>query len=104
MSCVLASAFALSWEPRYGLPENGIAFPLPGAGKGGYRRALAGSLMKQNRSVLMMKSIRRKITTCLIATVLIALLTVGAFSMVLNYRSTLSTVEQMCPWRKSARL
>ena len=43
----------------------------------------------------MMKSIRRKITTCLIATVLVALLAVGAFSMVLNYRSTLSTVEQM---------
>ena len=43
----------------------------------------------------MMKSIRRKITTCLIATVLVALLAVGAFSMGLNYRSTLSTVEQM---------
>lgn len=42
-----------------------------------------------------MKSIRKKITVCLIATVLIALLLVGVSSIVLNYRSTISTVEQM---------
>ncbi len=42
-----------------------------------------------------MKSIRKKITVCLIATVLIALFLVGAFSIGLNYRSTLATVDQM---------
>lgn len=42
-----------------------------------------------------MNSIRKKITICLIATVLIALLAVGLSSIVLNYRSTLKTVEQM---------
>ena len=42
-----------------------------------------------------MKSIRRKITVCLMATVLIALIAVGAASMTLNYRSTIATVEQM---------
>lgn len=42
-----------------------------------------------------MNSIRKKITICLIATVLIALLVVGLSSIALNYRSTLSTVEQM---------
>ncbi len=42
-----------------------------------------------------MNSIRKKITVCLIATVLIALLAVGISSMALNYRSTLSTVRQM---------
>lgn len=42
-----------------------------------------------------MKSIRQKITVCLLATVLTALLIVGGVSIVLNYRSTLSTVEQM---------
>ena len=42
-----------------------------------------------------MNSIRKKITVCLIATVLIALLAVGLSSIVLNYRSTLKTVEQM---------
>ena len=42
-----------------------------------------------------MKSIRKKITVCLIATVLIALVAVGASSIALNYRSTLATVEQM---------
>ncbi len=42
-----------------------------------------------------MNSIRKKITICLISTVLIALLAVGLSSMALNYRSTLATVEQM---------
>lgn len=42
-----------------------------------------------------MNSIRKKITICLIATVFIALLAVGLSSMTLNYRSTLTTVEQM---------
>lgn len=42
-----------------------------------------------------MNSIRKKITVCLITTVLVALLAVGISSMVLNYQSTLSTVNQM---------
>ena len=42
-----------------------------------------------------MKSIRKKITVCLIATVLIALVLVGASSMLLSYRSTLKTVDAM---------
>lgn len=42
-----------------------------------------------------MKSIRKKITTSLITTVLIALIAVGASSIVLNYRGTLATVEEM---------
>lgn len=42
-----------------------------------------------------MKSIRAKITICLMATVLIALIAVGLSSITLNYRSTLATVEQM---------
>lgn len=42
-----------------------------------------------------MKSIRRKITLCLMATVLIALVAVGTSSITLNYRSTIATVEQM---------
>ena len=42
-----------------------------------------------------MKSIRRKITICLMATVLIALVAVGASSIILNYRSTIATVDQM---------
>ena len=42
-----------------------------------------------------MKSIRKKITVCLMATVLIALAAVGASSIALNYRSTIATVDQM---------
>ena len=42
-----------------------------------------------------MNSIRKKITVCLIVTVLVALVAVGAASMVLSYRSTLATVDQM---------
>lgn len=42
-----------------------------------------------------MKSIRKKITVCLMATVLIALVAVGSTSIVQNYKSTLTTVEQM---------
>ena len=42
-----------------------------------------------------MNSIRKKITVCLITTVLVALLAVGISSMVLNYQSTLATVGQM---------
>ena len=42
-----------------------------------------------------MKSIRKKITVCLMATVLISLIVVGASSIALNYRSTIDKVEQM---------
>ena len=42
-----------------------------------------------------MKSIRKKITVCLMATVLTALVVVGTFSITLNYRSTIATVDQM---------
>ncbi len=42
-----------------------------------------------------MKSIRKKITVCLMATVLIALALVGGSSIFLNYRSTIVTVDQM---------
>ena len=42
-----------------------------------------------------MKSIRRKITVCLMATVLIALIAVGSASITLTYRSTIATVDQM---------
>ncbi|MCI8997164.1 MAG: methyl-accepting chemotaxis protein [Lachnospiraceae bacterium] len=42
-----------------------------------------------------MNSIRKKITICLMATVLIALGVVGASSIALNYRSTIATVDQM---------
>lgn len=42
-----------------------------------------------------MNSIRKKITVCLMATVVIALLLVGGVSIVLNYRGTVSTVDQM---------
>ncbi len=43
----------------------------------------------------MMKTIRKKITVCLMATVLVALVAVGTTSITLNYRSTLMTVEQL---------
>lgn len=42
-----------------------------------------------------MKSIRTKITLCLILTVLIGLLASGVSSIMLNYNNTMSTVEQM---------
>ena len=42
-----------------------------------------------------MTSIRKKITVCLMATVVIALLLVGATSITLNYRSTIATVDPM---------
>ncbi|MCI9079790.1 MAG: methyl-accepting chemotaxis protein [Lachnospiraceae bacterium] len=42
-----------------------------------------------------MKSIRIKITLCLILTVLASLVASGASSIVLNYNNTMSTVEQM---------
>ena len=42
-----------------------------------------------------MNSIRKKITVCLMATVLIALAAVGTSSITLNYRSTISTMDQM---------
>ncbi len=42
-----------------------------------------------------MKSIRTKITVCLILTVLIGLVASGSSSIALNYNNTLSTVEQM---------
>ena len=41
------------------------------------------------------KSIRGKITRCLILSVLAAVAAVGIFSMALNYKSTIDTVEQM---------
>ena len=42
-----------------------------------------------------MKSIRKKITVCLMTTVLTALVAVGVASSALSYRSTVATVEQM---------
>ncbi len=42
-----------------------------------------------------MKSIRKKITVCLMITVLTALFLVGAVSISLNYNSTIATVDQM---------
>ena len=42
-----------------------------------------------------MKSIRTKITMCLMLTVLMALLFVGAVSISLNYNSTIVTVDHM---------
>lgn len=42
-----------------------------------------------------MKSIRTKITLCLMVTVLATQLVVGASSITLNYKSTISTVDQM---------
>ena len=42
-----------------------------------------------------MKSIRKKITACLMATVLTALIAVGMASSALSYRSTVATVDQM---------
>ena len=42
-----------------------------------------------------MKSIRGKITLCLILTVLIALLAVGMSSIIPNYNSTITTVDHM---------
>ena len=42
-----------------------------------------------------MKSIRKKITVCLMATVLTSLVLVGVTSISLNYRSTIATVDQM---------
>lgn len=42
-----------------------------------------------------MNSIRKKITICLIATVLTAVIAVGVTSSALSYRSTVATVEQM---------
>ena len=42
-----------------------------------------------------MRSIRKKITVCLMATVLIALIAVGVASSALSYRSTVATVDQM---------
>ena len=48
--------------------------------------------MKSNRGKM---TIRRKITTSLMVTVLASLIAVGAVSITLNYRSTITTVEQM---------
>ena len=42
-----------------------------------------------------MKSIRTKITMCLILTVLIALVASGISSIIPNYHSTISTVDHM---------
>ena len=42
-----------------------------------------------------MNSIRKKITVCLMATVVAALVLVGVTSIALNYRSTVATVDQM---------
>jgi len=48
-----------------------------------------------SRGKIEMKSIRTKITLCLILTVLVSLVASGASSILLNYNSTISTVEQM---------
>ena len=42
-----------------------------------------------------MKSIRTKITLCLILTVLIAQIAAGASSIMMNYNNTMDTVEHM---------
>ena len=42
-----------------------------------------------------MKSIRAKITVCLILTVLTALIAVGLSSIIPNYKSTIATVDYM---------
>ena len=42
-----------------------------------------------------MKSIRTKITVCLILTVMIGLVASGSSSITLNYNNTMSTVERM---------
>lgn len=42
-----------------------------------------------------MNSIRKKITVCLMATVLLALAIVGGCSTALSYRGTLATVDRM---------
>ena len=42
-----------------------------------------------------MKSIRKKITVCLMATVVTALVLVGTVSITLNYKNTVSTVDRM---------
>ena len=42
-----------------------------------------------------MNSIRKKITVCLMATVIITQVLAGSVSITLNYRNTVSTVEQM---------
>ena len=42
-----------------------------------------------------MKSIRKKITVCLILTVLIALIAAGISSIIPNYHSTITTVDHM---------
>ena len=42
-----------------------------------------------------MNSIRKKITVCLMATVVIALVLVGSVSIALSYKNTVSTVDQM---------
>ena len=42
-----------------------------------------------------MKSIRKKITICLMATVVTALVLVGTVSITLNYKNTVSTVDRM---------
>lgn len=42
-----------------------------------------------------MNSIRKKITVCLMVTVLVALIAVGTASSALSYRSTVATVSQL---------
>lgn len=42
-----------------------------------------------------MNSIRKKITVCLMVTVLVALIAVGGAGSALSYRSTVATVSQM---------
>lgn len=53
----------------------------------------ADLLMLEERNA--MKSIRTKITLCLILTVLVSLVASGSVSISLNYNSMMSTVEQM---------
>lgn len=51
-----------------------------------------------------MKSIRKKITVCLIATVLTALIAVGAASSALSYRNTVATVDRLMSETATLRL
>lgn len=61
--------------------------------RGVFANNLTISIHRQGESK--MKSIRTKITLCLILTVLAGLAASGISSIILNYNSTMSTVEQM---------
>jgi len=48
----------------------------------------------RNKKILKMKSIRTKIMLCMSLTVLISMIVVGTVSSMMNYRSTMDTIEQ----------